>query len=86
MYIVYAMHREPEYIGGNSWVGNSYIVETYEKAENLSDVLNTLEKNNEISYEILNTSDAIQVDTIAFDENNKLIINPKGEINERSSY
>ena len=30
MYIVYAMHREPEYIGGNSWVGNSYIVETYE--------------------------------------------------------
>ena len=47
MYIVYAMHREPEYSGGNSWVGKSYIVETYEKAEILSDVLNKLEKDKE---------------------------------------
>tara|TARA_R100001230_G_C5575441_1_gene95941 strand:- start:325 stop:579 length:255 start_codon:yes stop_codon:yes gene_type:complete len=84
MYIVYAMHREPEYSGGNSWVGKSYIVETYEKAEILSDVLNKLEKDKEISYEILNTSDSIQVNKIAFDENSKLILNPKGEINGES--
>ena len=83
MYIVYAMHREEEYNGGNSWVGESYIVKTYKKAEILSDVLNKLKGyNNEISYEILDTSDAIEVNTIEFDENNKLILNPKGAINE----
>ena len=75
MYIVYEMHREEEHMGGNSWVGITYIVETYEKGVILSDVLDKLEKNRNISHEILDTDDAIQVDTIDFDENNKIILN-----------
>ena len=80
MYIVYEMHREEEYMGGSSWVGNTYIIETYEKAVVFWDMLNKLEKNIEISHEFLDTDDAIQVDTVDFDKkNNEIIINPGKE-------
>ncbi len=80
MYIVYEMHREEEYMGGNSWVGKTYIIESYKKAVVFSDMLDKLEKNQDISHEILDTDDAIKVDTVGFDEkNNKIIINPEKE-------
>ena len=80
MFVVYEMHREEEHIGGNSWVGKTYIIESDKKAVVFSDMLDKLEKNQDISHEILDTDDAIKVDTVGFDEkNNKIIINPEKE-------
>ena len=79
MYIVYAMHREPEYCGGMSWVGQTYIVKNEEKADLLSEILQKYEKDSDIKWEILDTDDAVQVNDVALDKNNKLIINPTEE-------
>ena len=84
MYIVYAMHREREYCGGMSWVGESYIVKDEKKAELLAKILQSIEKDDDITWEILDTNNSLHIDKgdkIALDKNNELIINP-GEINE----
>lgn len=84
MYIVYAMHREREYCGGMSWVGESYIVKNEEKAELLAKILQSIEKDDDITWEILDTNNSLNInkgDKIALDKNNEIIIN-QGEINE----
>tara|TARA_R100000234_G_scaffold17901_1_gene9921 strand:- start:2803 stop:3042 length:240 start_codon:yes stop_codon:yes gene_type:complete len=79
MYIVYAMHREPEWHGGNSYIGQTYIVKDEEKADVLSEILQKFEKDSEITWEILNMDDAVEVNDVVLDKNNKLIINPAKE-------
>ena len=81
MYIVYAMHREPEWHGGNSYIGQTYIVKDEEKADVLSEILQKFEKDSEVTWEILDTDFAVEVNDVALDkkDNFKIIINPTKE-------
>lgn len=80
MYIVYAMTREQEWHGGNSYIGQTYILKSYKKASQLLEILQSIEKDREITWEILDTYDSESIinddDEIGLNDNNKLIIKP----------
>ena len=86
LYIVYAMHRESPWCDGMSWIGQSYILKTYAQADLLAKILQSIEKDRDITWEILETEDSIHIDIndkISLNEyKTKLIINP-GKIDDK---
>ena len=80
MIIVYKMHDEPDYMGGLTQVGQTFIIENYETAELFVDFMQKIEKDNYVHYQILDTDEAIKVNGIGIEETDdgqKLVINPE---------